>query len=205
VRINWIFDSIRHFGAEHAREVLRWAIKYREHGVVAFGIGGNEAEGPAELFTDVYREAREAGLRLTAHAGETVGPDSIRKAVELLGAERIGHALTAIQDRGVMALLRERRVPLEVCPTSNVATGLIPRFEDHPLPRYLEAGLVVTLNSDDPAMFGTNLQEEFLRSAAAFSLTREQIVRLCENAIRYSFLPEEEKQPLIRQLEEAAA
>jgi aminodeoxyfutalosine deaminase len=202
VRINWIFDSIRHFGADHTREVLSWAIQLRERGVVAFGIGGNEAGGPAELFTDIFREAREAGLRLTAHAGEAVGPESIRQAVELLGAERIGHGLTAIQDPEVMALLRDRRIPLEVCPTSNVATGLVARLEDHPLPRFIKAGLVVTLNSDDPAMFGTSLTEEFVRSARAFSLSREQIVGLCENAFRSSFLPEHDKSELLREFQQ---
>jgi len=203
VRVRWIMDAIRHFGVEHVREVLGWAIRYRERGVVAFGIGGDEERGPAELFADIYREAREAGLRLTAHAGEASGPESIRKAVELLGAERIGHGLTAIQDPSVMALLRERRIPLEVCPTSNVATGLIARFEDHPLPRFLEAGLVVTLNSDDPAMFGTSLKNEFLQAAKIFSLTRQQIVGLCGNAIRFSFLPEGDKQQLLGELAEA--
>ncbi len=204
VRVQWIFDSIRHFGIEHTREVLQWAIRFRPRGVVGFGIGGDEQRGPAKLFADIYREAREAGLRLTAHAGEAAGPESIRDAVERLGAERIGHGLTAVQDPGVMALLRERRIPLEVCPTSNVATGLIGRFEDHPLPRFLDAGLMVTLNSDDPGMFGTNLHEEFARAARAFSLTRQQIVKLCENAIRFSFLPDEEKRPLFEGLFDAA-
>lgn len=203
VRLQWIFDAVRQFGLKHVQEVLRWAILYRGRGVVAFGIGGDEAAGPPELFTEIFREAREAGLRLTAHAGESVGPESIRNAVELLGAERIGHGLSAIQDPEVMALLRDRRIPLEVCPTSNVATGLVPRLEDHPLPRFLEAGLVVTLNSDDPAMFGTSLQEEFVRSARAFSLSREQIVQLSENAIRYSFLAGNEKELLLRDLQEA--
>jgi adenosine deaminase/aminodeoxyfutalosine deaminase len=205
VRVRWIVDAIRHFGIDHVREVLGWAIRYRPRGVVAFGIGGDEERGPAELFTNVYREAREAGLHLTAHAGEAAGPESIRKAVELLGAERIGHGLTAIQDPGVMALLRERRIPLEVCPTSNVATGLIARFEDHPLPRFLEAGLVVTLNSDDPAMFGTSLENEFLQAAKTFSLTPAQIVQLCENSIHAAFLREEEKQKLLKELTSAVA
>jgi adenosine deaminase/aminodeoxyfutalosine deaminase len=205
VRVRWIVDAIRHFGIDHVREVLGWAIRYRPRGVVAFGIGGDEERGPAEIFTDIYREAREAGLRLTAHAGEAAGPESIRKAVELLGAERIGHGLTAIQDPGVMALLRERRIPLEVCPTSNVATGLIARFEDHPLPRFLEAGLVVTLNSDDPAMFGTSLENEFLQAAKAFSLSPAQIVQLCENSIHAAFLREEEKQKLLKELTSAVA
>jgi len=204
VRVRWIVDAIRHFGNEHVKEVLGWAIRYRDRGVVAFGIGGDEERGPAELFTDIFREAREAGLRLTAHAGEAVGPESIRKAVELLGAERIGHGLTAIQDPSVMALLRERRIPLEVCPTSNVATGLIARFEDHPLPRFLEAGLTLTLNSDDPAMFGTSLENELLQAATIFSLTRQQVSNLCENAIRHSFLPEEEKQQLLGDQTQAA-
>lgn len=205
VRVNWIMDAIRHFGIDHVREVLGWAIRYRPRGVVAFGIGGDEERGPAELFTDIYREAREAGLRLTAHAGEAAGPESIRKAVELLGAERIGHGLTAIQDPGVMALLRERRIPLEVCPTSNVATGLIARFEDHPLLRFLEAGLVVTLNSDDPAMFGTSLENEFVQAARVFSLSRPQIVQMCENSIHAAFLREEEKQKLLKELNSAVA
>jgi len=204
VRLQWIFDAVRHFGVEHVREVLRWAITFRSRGVVAFGIGGDEAAGPAEMFADIFREAREAGLRLTAHAGEAAGPQSIRNAVELLGAERIGHGLTAIQDPGVVALLRDRRIPLEVCPTSNVATGLVRRFDDHPLPRFLEAGLTVTLNSDDPAMFGTSLQEEFVRSAQVFSLTREQIVQLLENAIQGSFLSSQERASLRQELLESS-
>lgn len=104
----------------------------------------------------------------------------------------------------MLAALRDRRIALEVCPTSNVATGLVARFEDHPLPRFIESGLMVTLNSDDPAMFGTSLEQEFLRSAEAFSLTRQQIVGLCENAIRAAFLREEEKQRLLEELRRAS-
>jgi adenosine deaminase/aminodeoxyfutalosine deaminase len=196
VRVKWIFDAIRHFGTDHAREVLRWAARYRSRGVVGFGIGGDEAGGPAKLFPDIFREARDLGLHGVAHAGEACGPESIRDAVELLGAERIGHGLTAIRDANVIALLRERRIPLEVCPSSNVSTGLIARFEDHPLPDFLEEGLVVTLNSDDPAMFGTCLQEEFLQAARCFEFSRETLAGLCRNAVRASFLSEDEKQKL---------
>jgi adenosine deaminase/aminodeoxyfutalosine deaminase len=197
VRVQWIFDAIRHFGAEHTREVLQWAERFRPQGVVALGIGGDETRGPAELFTEVFREAREMGLHVVAHAGEACGPESVRKALELLGAERIGHGLSAARDPAVLALLRDRQIPLEVCPTSNVATGVLARIEDHPLPRFLEAGLVVTLNTDDPAMFGTNLVQEYLLAARTFSLSRGQILHLWQNAIRAAFLPEDDKLSLL--------
>jgi aminodeoxyfutalosine deaminase len=200
VRVKWIFDAIRHFGVDHAREVLRWAARYGSLGVVAFGLGGDEAGGPARLFTDVFREARDLGIHRVAHAGEACGPESIRDAIELLGAERIGHGLTAVQDACVMAVLREQEIPLEVCPSSNVCTGLIAKLEDHPLPRLLEAGLAVTLNSDDPAMFGTTLQEEFLRVASCFGFGPETLGGLCWNAVRASFLGEHEKWRLLGEL-----
>ena len=200
VRVQWIFDATRHFGMDHVREVLHWAARYRSQGVVGFGIGGDEAGGPAKLFPDIFREARELGLHTVAHAGEACGPESIRDAVELLGAERIGHGLTAIRDAGVMALLRERKIPVEVCPTSNVSTGLIARFEDHPLPKFLEEGLVVTLNSDDPAMFGTSLEEEYRQAARCFGFSRETLAGFCLNAVHASFLSEVEKHTLQERL-----
>jgi adenosine deaminase/aminodeoxyfutalosine deaminase len=205
LRVNWIFDAVRHFGTDHVRQVLEWAGRFRSRGVVALGIGGDEVRGPAELFQEIYREAREAGFHLTAHAGETAGPESIRQAVELLGAERIGHGLTAVRDPEVMALLRDRGIPVEVCLTSNLATGLLRRVEDHPLRQFLANGLVVTLNSDDPAMFGTSLENEFLLAAKHFELTREEIVRLCENSVRASFLPTRERQHLLQELSQVAA
>jgi len=198
VRVQWIFDAIRHFGVEHTREVLHWAERFRPLGVVALGIGGDEARGPAGLFIDVFKEAREMSLHVVAHAGEVCGPESVRQSVEALGAERIGHGLTAARDPAVLALLRDRRIPLEVCLTSNVATGVLGRIEDHPLPQFLDAGLVVTLNTDDPAMFGTDLVNEYLLAARTFSLRREQILQLGQNAIRAAFLSEEEKLNLLR-------
>jgi adenosine deaminase/aminodeoxyfutalosine deaminase len=204
VRVQWIFDAIRHFGVAHTREVLRWAGRLRRQGVVALGIGGDETRGPAELFTDVFREAREMGLHVVAHAGEACGPESVRQAVEALGAERIGHGLAAARDPAVLALLRERRIPLEVCPTSNVATGLLARLEDHPLPQFLEAGLVVTLNSDDPAMFGTDLVNEYSLAAKTFALTPAQILHLAQNGIRAAFLSEKEKLDLLNMMPNGA-
>jgi aminodeoxyfutalosine deaminase len=204
VRVGWIFDAVRHFGPDHVREVLRWARRFRSRGVVAFGIGGNEERGPARLFPDIFQEARDLGLHTVAHAGEACGPESVRDAINLLGAERIGHGLAAIRDPQVMALLRERQIPLEVCPTSNVATGLIARFQDHPLPKLLEAGLVITLNSDDPAMFGTSLQEEFQEAARCFAFSQETLTALCLNAARASFQSEEEKRKLCEEIMRAA-
>jgi adenosine deaminase/aminodeoxyfutalosine deaminase len=200
VRVGWIFDAVRHFGVDHVREVLRWAGHYRSRGVVAFGIGGNEERGPARLFPEIFREARDQGLHTVAHAGEACGPEGVRDAIELLGVERIGHGLTSIRDPQVMALLRERGIALEVCPTSNVATGLIARFEDHPLPKLLEAGLVITLNSDDPAMFGTSLEQEFHEATRCFGFSRETLAGLCLNAARASFLSADEKQKLCEEI-----
>jgi adenosine deaminase/aminodeoxyfutalosine deaminase len=204
VRGNWIFDSVRQFGPDHARAVLRWAARFRSAGVVAFGIGGDEKRGPAKHFVEVYREASDLGLHLTAHAGETEGPESIRQSIELLRAERIGHGLTAARDEALMSLLRDRCIPLEVCPSSNVCTGVLPTLEDHPLPRFLRSGLVVTLNSDDPAMFGTSLEGEFVLAARTFGLHQREILRLSENAIRSAFLPESEQAKLLAELRQVA-
>jgi adenosine deaminase/aminodeoxyfutalosine deaminase len=204
VRVQWIFDAIRHFGVEHTREVLRWAERFRPLGVVALGIGGDESRGPAALFTEVFREARALGLHGVAHAGEACGPESVRKAVELLGAERIGHGLTAAQDPAVLALLRDRCIPVEVCPTSNVATGVLACLEAHPLLRFLEAGVVVTLNSDDPSMFNTSLVNEYLLAAKTFKLSRQQLLQLCQNAVRAAFLSDQEKQELLNSMPQDA-
>ncbi|HEV2491903.1 MAG TPA: adenosine deaminase [Terriglobia bacterium] len=204
VRVQWIFDAVRQFGADPALAVLEWASRFRLQGVIAFGIGGDEIRGPAALFTDVYRRARGLGLHVTAHAGEAAGPESIRDAVELLGAERIGHGLTILRDPSVVELVRARAIPLEVCPTSNVATGLIADFQEHPLPKFLEAGLTVTINSDDPAMFGTSLERELELAARTFGLSSQQIVELSENAIQAAFLPDHERAGLLRELHAAA-
>ncbi len=201
VRVKWIFDAIRHFDVEHACEVLNAAARLRSRGVVGFGIGGDEARGPAKLFVEVFQEARNLGLHGVAHAGEACGPESIRDAVELLGAERIGHGLTVLQNPNVVSMLCERRIPLEVCPSSNVCTGLIARWEDHPLPKFLDAGLAVTLNSDDPAMFGTSLEEEIRRAARCFAFHPKTLAQLCRNAIQASFLSADEKRTLEMELE----
>ncbi|HEX5413507.1 MAG TPA: adenosine deaminase [Terriglobia bacterium] len=203
IKVNWVFDAVRQFGSDHAREVLRWASRYCSDGVVAFGLGGDEKGGPARLFTDVYREARDTGLHTVAHAGETAGPESVRDTIELLNVERIGHGLAAARDPEVMALLRDRAIPLEGCPGSNVSLGLVPEFRDYPLPAFLDAGITMTLNSDDPALFGTSIGQEFTRAAAEFALSPDQTAGLCENAVRAAFLPEHEKETMLRQIGQA--
>jgi aminodeoxyfutalosine deaminase len=204
VRIAWIFDAVRQFGPDQARKVVSGAARFRDQGVVAFGIGGDEVRGPAETFVDVYREARDLGLHVTAHAGEAAGPLSVRDAVELLGAERIGHGTSAARDAATLQLLAERQIPVEVCLTSNLATGVIGTIEEHPLLQFLEAGVRVTLNSDDPAMFATSLEEEMKIAARHFGLSCEDLVQLAENAIRGAFLAEEDRAALLDELGRAA-
>lgn len=204
LRVRWIFDAVRQFGVDHAHEALGWARIFRDDGVAAFGIGGDEKGGPAKLFADIYNEARAWGLHTVAHAGESDGPRSVRAAVELLGAERIGHGLAAAQDPSVMDLLARRGIPLEVCLTSNVATGLIARVEDHPLRRLLDAGARVTLNTDDPGLFSTTLENEIELARQAFGLTEDEMIAILRTAIVASFDAEANKQGLLDEFEAAA-
>ncbi len=157
-------------------------------------------EWASETFRDLYAEARDAGLRLTAHAGETAGPESIWGALNI-GTERIGHGLSAIHDQELMDLLAERQVPVEICVTSNLRTGCCTSVEDHPLRRYFDSGLMVTLNSDDPALFGSDLEGEYEMARKCFAFTDEQLRELAANSIEASFLPPEKKVMLLRCIE----
>ncbi len=198
----WIVDAVRHFGVEEAAKVFRKAAELRAKypSLVGIGIGGDEARGPAEQFRELYAEARAAGLRLTAHAGESVGPESIWSALNI-GAERVGHALTAQRDEELMEVLAERQIPLEINVTSNIRTGCCDGFETHPVKEYFERGLMVTLNSDDPPMFGSNLLEEYVLAHERYGFTLDQMRELAANAVEASFLEPERKIALLQLVE----
>ncbi|HWG22239.1 MAG TPA: adenosine deaminase [Terracidiphilus sp.] len=190
----WIFDAVRHFTVGEAAVVFGKAAELRAQSpsIIGIGLGGDERRAGSEPFRDLYAEARAAGLRLTNHAGETTGPGAIREALEI-GSERIGHALSAIADPALVEELKSRQVPLELNPTSNVRTGVCASFAAHPLRRYFDAGLLVTVNSDDPAFFGSDVANEYLLAHTEQGFTRDELRRLASNSMRASFLPEPEK------------
>jgi adenosine deaminase/aminodeoxyfutalosine deaminase len=188
VKVRWVLDAVRQFGAEHAMEVARLAAERTGRGVVGFGIGGDEERGPASWFHAVYEFAREAGLHLTAHAGESAGPESVWQALEL-GVERIGHGIRAVEDALLVEHLREERIPLEISITSNLVTGVTRSLEEHPVRRLFDAGVPITLNTDDPAMFGTTLSHEYEVAARHFGFSEAELREVSRNAFRYAFDP----------------
>jgi aminodeoxyfutalosine deaminase len=190
----WIFDAVRHFTVEEAERVFRKAAEMRSQfpSITGIGLGGDERRAGSEPFRALYAEAAQAGLRLTNHAGETTGPEAIREALSI-GSERIGHALSAGKDFHLIQELKERGIPLELNPTSNVRTGVCASFAQHPLRRFFDAGLLVTLNSDDPAFFGSDVANEYLLAYRVQGFTREELRQLAANSIRASFLPESAK------------
>jgi adenosine deaminase/aminodeoxyfutalosine deaminase len=196
----WIFDAVRHFGAEEAEKVLAKAIQHRARNVVGIGIGGDERLAAPELFEQVYAQAAKAGLRLSVHAGETVGPPSIIGALDVLKAERLGHALHAAEDPALVARLVREQVPLELCLTSNLRTSCCSEIASHPVRRYFDAGALVTLNTDDPEMFQTTLVREYQLAQDAFGFTNEELRQLAANSFRASWLPEERKRELLKLL-----
>ncbi|HWF11159.1 MAG TPA: adenosine deaminase [Bryobacteraceae bacterium] len=181
VEVWWNLDAIRQFGSDHVMDIARIAAKYAGDGVISFGIGGDEVRGPAAGFREAYAYARDAGLRLTAHAGETAGPESIRDALAI-GAERIGHGIRAVEDPGLMRRLAEERIPLEVCITSNVRTGAVASLEAHPVRRLFDAGVPITLNTDDPGVFETDLAREFALARDVFGFSAAELAQVRETA-----------------------
>ncbi|HKD78308.1 MAG TPA: adenosine deaminase [Candidatus Angelobacter sp.] len=200
VSLLWIFDAVRHFGPEAAAEVFDLAARLRDRNVVAIGIGGDEARGPAEKFRDLYKKAADNGLRLTAHAGETTGPASVWGALNI-GAERIGHGLAAAQDPELMEVMAEKQVPVEVCVSSNLRTGASPELKEHPVRKFFDQGLMVTLNTDDPAMFQTSLTKEYELAQQEFEFSDEHLRELARNSFEASFLPVEKKLRFLQKID----
>jgi aminodeoxyfutalosine deaminase len=200
LRLNWVFDAARQFGAEAAMDVVRAANRCQSKTIVALGIGGDEMSVATQEFRPVYEQAANNGLHLLMHAGEVGGPEKIREAVELLNVERIGHGIAAAQDPALMDLLVDRRIPLEVCPQSNIRTGALAKqlrlpdatLAEHPLPRLWRHGIPIVLSTDDPAMFHTTLRAEY-ENAARMGLNETELVQLVNMSFEHAFLSENEK------------
>jgi aminodeoxyfutalosine deaminase len=198
----WIFDAVRHFTVPEAERVFQKAAEMHNEfpAIIGIGLGGDERRCGSEPFRAFYAQARAAGLRLTNHAGETTGPEAIREALSI-GSERLGHVLSAIQDPALVEELKSKQIGMELNPTSNVRTGVCSSFAAHPLRQYFDQGLLVTINSDDPAFFGSDLADEYLLAHTEQGFTREELRRLAANSIRSSFLPEPAKTRWLARIE----
>jgi len=188
LEVAFICDLTRNFGSERALETAKLAYAMRRHGVIGVGLGGDEERMPPELFVEAFRYARAHGLHAVAHAGEGAGAQSVRDAIELLGAERIGHGVRATEDPAVVALLVERCIPLEICPTSNHLTGATPIGAPHQMAELDAAGVIVTIDADDPALFGTTLIDEY--AYVRRTLGEDTLMRFAANAVEASFAPD---------------
>lgn len=198
-----IVTAVRHYGADHALDVAKTAAASPHPFVTGFGMAGDEAFAEAKDFKPAFDAAREAGLARTVHAGEILGPESVRQAIDLFDITRIGHGVRAIEDENLIAELEDRGVTLEVCPTSNVAIGLYPSIAEHPVRRLADAGLKITLNSDDPAFFDTDPAEEYARSADAHGFSPGDLVAFSRNAIDAAFCDDETKARLKKMINNA--
>jgi aminodeoxyfutalosine deaminase len=193
VSVSWIFDAVRHFGVDEARRVVEEAIRLQGRNVVGIGLGGDERRAGPEQFREVYQLARDNGLRLTVHAGESAGPESIWGALRELKADRIGHGLRAIDDPDLVRYLAEHQLPVEVCISSNVMTGCCTSLDEHPVRKLFDAGVLITLNTDDPEMFHTTLNREYQIAQEVFGFSNDELRQLAQNSFKASFLPQERK------------
>jgi len=205
VELRWCFDIPGEAGLPAAEETLRIALVEQPAGLISFGLGGPEVGVPRPQFKPYFDKARAAGLHSVPHAGETTGPQTIWDALRDLGAERIGHGIAAAQDPQLMAYLADHEIPLEVCPTSNVRTRAVASIDEHPLPALVAAGVPVTINSDDPPMFGTTLEEEYAVAARLLGLDAGGVAGLARAAVHASFLPAAGKSRLLTEIDDYVA
>jgi aminodeoxyfutalosine deaminase len=201
IRLRWVYDIPGEFGLPSGEETLEYALRHAPESLIGFGLGGPEVGVDRPQFKDVFEQARAAGLHSVPHAGETTGPQTVWDALLDLGAERIGHGTSSVQDPRLVEHLVEHRVPLEVCPTSNIATRAVDRLENHPLRQMHDAGVFVTVNSDDPPMFGTTLNREYEIAAGLLDLDERGIAELAKNAVHASFLNDPEKAELAGEID----
>ncbi|WP_153504512.1 adenosine deaminase [Cumulibacter manganitolerans] len=205
IELQWIFDIAGENGVPGADTTLMVALDHGPSSLVGFGLGGPEIGVPRPQFKPHFDAARSAGLRSVPHAGESTGPQTMWDAIDHLHAERIGHGIAAVHDPRLMEVLAERQISLEVCPTSNVATRCVETLEAHPLRTLVEAGVPVTINSDDPPMFGTTLCREYEIAADLLSLDRDGVADLAREAVRRSFAPDATKTRILQQIDDYAA
>jgi adenosine deaminase len=200
LRVQWILGLVRDYGPESTLGLLQDVLEVGCTSVVGVTLAGSEHSHPPSWFSEVYALARERGLRLTAHAGEALGPESIWDALEILGVERVGHGVRAVEDERLMTYLAERQIPLEVCLTSNIRTGIFPSHEAHAVKTLVEAGIPVAINTDDPVFFETTLVEEYDR-VHGLGFEESEIYKMIENGFRYAFLTQGEIEPYLGRLQ----
>jgi aminodeoxyfutalosine deaminase len=201
VELAWIFDIPGGFETPESLETVNWTLKYRPEGTVALGLAGLEVGNPRSAFRTSFDMAREAGLHVVSHAGETTGPETIWEALRDLKAERIGHGLSSVDDPELLAYLNEHRVPVEVCPTSNICTRATASLAEHPLPRMLAAGVPVTLATDDPGMFHASLNGEYQLCHDQFGLGRNELAELARTGVRASFCDDDLRERLLAEID----
>lgn len=205
VELRWVFDVVRSL-PEQADQTLELALRGREDGVIALGVGG--PEGPpwtVAPLASMFARAKSEGFKSVPHAGEQHGCESLRETLDLLAPDRIGHGVRCLDDPEMVAELVDRALPLEVCPSSNAALGVVASLAEHPLPKLIEAGLAVSLGSDDPPLFGTTLVEEYRRCARAFAWGPDQVVAIARAAVEHSFMGEDRKRALLDEQDRVAA
>ncbi len=203
--VRFLIDVSRSFGPENAMRNLELSLTHKHPSIIGIGLGGAENQGPAQEYADVFSKARSEGLHVVAHAGEDVGSESIWRAIEDLKSDRIGHGISAMYDEKLMSLLAERQIPLEICPMSNIFTGkYVTSYEEHPIRLFFDRGIVVTVNTDDPTIFGAELIDEYMNLLRHGIFTFAEVLQIIKNTIYAGFLDEDHKQSIWDEAEKVA-
>jgi adenosine deaminase len=205
IEIHLIADLVRDSGPEKGMRTLQEIAEVRDLGVIGIGIGGSEHDYPPEPHREVYEKARQLGFRTTAHAGEAAGAKSVWGAIRVLEVDRIGHGTRAVEDPELVTTLKERQIPVEMCPISNVRTGVVPNLRDHPIRPFFDEGLLVSVNTDDPKMFDTDLLTEYIELSVTLDFGRSEIIQLLANAIQSAWCSETKKSELLNELNQRAS